>query len=234
MIGIEQVNFRHLLYFWRVARTGHLTRAAQALHISQSALSTQIRQLEERLGAELFVRSGRRLELTETGRLVLTYADEIFGLGTEMLGRLQGAGPDTRHIRVGSVSNLSRNFQENWLRPLLGGPDLMLTLESGDLESLLSRLLDHRLDVVLANESVPVDREKRLYCRLLESQPVALVGASDRWAADSLRIPEDLAGQPLAVPDRGMRSAVLSKPFAQRKMWRSGCVPRWMTWPCCD
>ena len=88
---LDQLNFNHLFYFWRVAKLGHLTQAAQELHTSQSAVSTQIRQLEERLGEELFLREGRRLLLTDTGQLVLAYAENIFGLGQEMLGRLQGS-----------------------------------------------------------------------------------------------------------------------------------------------
>jgi len=90
MTSLEQLNFHHLFYFWRVARLGHLTQAASELHVSQSALSAQIRQLEQRLGEDLFTRQGRRLQLTDTGQLVLAYAENIFGLGQEMLGRLQG------------------------------------------------------------------------------------------------------------------------------------------------
>jgi LysR family transcriptional activator of nhaA len=132
---LEQLNFHHLFYFWRVARLGHLTRAAEALHTSQSALSAQIRQLEDRLGETLFDRQGRRLALSAAGQLVMAYADEIFGLGQEMLGRLQGSGDGVQRLRIGSVSTLSRNFQENWLRPALDNPAVMLSLESGTLEA---------------------------------------------------------------------------------------------------
>ena len=135
-MNLEQFNFHHLFYFWRVAKGGHLTRTAQELHVSQSALSAQIRQLEERLGEALFEREGRRLVLTETGQLVLSYAENIFGLGQEMLGRLQGGGDGVQRLRIGSVSTLSRNFQENWLRPALDNPAVMLSLESGTLEEI--------------------------------------------------------------------------------------------------
>ena len=76
-----RLNYHHLYYFWTVARTGHLTRAAESLHISQSALSGQIRKLEESLGYDLFVREGRRLRLSEAGRVAFTYAEEIFRQG---------------------------------------------------------------------------------------------------------------------------------------------------------
>jgi LysR family transcriptional activator of nhaA len=203
---LDQLNFHHLKYFWRVAKLGHLTRAAEELNTSQSALSAQIRQLEERLGAPLFIREGRRLVLSETGQLVLSYAENIFGLGQEMLGRLQGSGQGITRLRVGSVATLSRNYQENWIRPLLADPTVVLTLESGPLEGLLARLAQHQLDVVLANEAVPADPERPLYCRFLGSQAMSLVGPAAQWAQNALRVPEGLQGVEMALP--GPRHAV--------------------------
>ena len=197
---LDQLNFHHLFYFWRVAKLGHLTRAAEELHTSQSAVSAQIRQLEERIGEDLFLREGRRLVLTDTGRLVLAYADNIFGLGQEMLGRLQGRMAGTTRLRVGSVATLSRNYQENWIRPLLADPSVVLTLESGLLEDLIARLLQHQLDVVLANETVPADPTRPLHCRFLGSQSISLVGPASRWQTQSLRIPEDLDGLDIVLP----------------------------------
>ncbi|WP_082549014.1 LysR family transcriptional regulator [Rhizobacter sp. Root404] len=197
---IEQLNFHHLFYFWRVAKTGHLTKASQELHVSQSALSSQIRQLEDRLGEALFERSGRRLVLTETGQLALSYAENIFGLGRELLGRLQGRGDGMVRLRVGSVATLSRNYQENWIRPLLADPQVTLSLESGLLDDLLRRLLEHQLDVVLANEAMPTSPDRPLHCRFLGSQAISLVGPGSAWRGRSLRIPEDLGGLELALP----------------------------------
>lgn len=200
MNSLGQLNFHHLFYFWRVASTGHLTRAAQELHIAQSALSAQIRQLEERLGEALFEREGRRLTLTDTGQLVLSYAENIFGLGQEMLGRLQGQSEGMVRLRVGSVATMSRNYQENWIRPLLADPSVVLTLESGLLEGLLERLVQHQLDVVLANEAVPADANRPLHCRFLGSQSISLVGPAAVWQGRTLRLPEDLDGMDIALP----------------------------------
>jgi len=197
---LDQLNFHHLFYFWRVAKLGHLTRAAEELHTSQSALSAQIRQLEGRLGEPLFARSGRRLVLTDTGQLVLAYAENIFGLGQEMLGRLAGRSEGVTRLRVGSVATLSRNYQENWIRPVLADPAVVLTLESGVLEGLLARLLQHQLDVVLANETVPADPDRPLHCRFLGSQAISLVGPASVWQARSLRIPDDLDGLDIVLP----------------------------------
>lgn len=203
---LEQLNFHHLFYFWRVARAGHLTRAAEELHTSQSAVSAQVRQLEDRLGEPLFHREGRRLVLTDTGQLVLAYAENIFGLGQEMLGRLQGRTAGITRLRIGSVATLSRNYQENWIRPLLSDPSVVLTLESGLLEGLVQRLVQHQLDVVLANEPVPTDPDRPLHCRFLGSQSISLVGPASRWAGRSLRLPEDLDGLDLVLP--GPRNAL--------------------------
>ena len=221
-MNLEQLNFHHLFYFWRVAKLGHLTRAAEDLHTSQSALSAQIRQLEDRLGENLFSREGRRLVLTDTGQLVLSYAETIFGLGQEMLGRLQGQSDGITRLRVGSMATLSRNYQENWILPLLTDPSVVLTLESGLLEGLLGRLVQHQLDVVLANETVPSDPDRPLHCRFLGSQAVSLVGSSKIWKANSLRLPEDLHGVDLAVP--GPRHAVRAQFDALCAA--SGVIPR--------
>ncbi len=205
-MNLEQLNFHHLFYFWKVAKLGHLTRAAQELHTSQSALSAQIRQLEDRLGDPLFTREGRTLVLTPTGHVVLSYADGIFGLGQEMLLRLQGRGDGVTKLRVGSVATLSRNYQENWIRPALADASVVLTLESGLLEGLLERLWRYQLDVVLANETVPANPDRPLHCRFLGSQAVSLVGPASIWQGRQLRIPEDLHGVEMALP--GQRHAL--------------------------
>nr|WP_294889467.1 LysR family transcriptional regulator [uncultured Limnobacter sp.] len=208
-MNIHQLNFHHLFYFWRVAKLGHLTKAATEMHTSQSAVSTQIKQLEERIGEDLFFRERRRLVLTETGQLVFAYAEDIFGLGQELLGCLQGRASGTNRIRVGSVSTLSRNYQENWIRPLMVDPSVVLTLESGLLQDLIDRLAQHQLDVVLANETVPADPDRPLLCQFLGGQDICLVGPAKSWENRTLRMPEDLDGLDIALP--GPRSALRSQ-----------------------
>lgn len=159
---LEQLNFHHLFYFWRVARSGHLTRTADELRTSQSAVLADP-PAGAGIGEKLFTREGRRLLFTDSGQMVLAYADNIFGLGQEMLGRLQGRTAGITRLRVGSVATLSaRNYQENWIRPLLSNASLVLTLESGLLEGLIARLVQHQLDVVLANETVPAESRAAL------------------------------------------------------------------------
>nr|WP_288500825.1 LysR family transcriptional regulator [uncultured Pseudomonas sp.] len=196
---MRRLNFHHLHYFWAVAREGNLTRAAQTLHVAQSALSTQIRALEEQLGHALFIRSGRNLLLTEAGQLVLDYADSIFALGSELQMTLQGALQANQQLRIGAVATLSRNFQENLLRPFLGRGELRIVLESGGLNDLLERLALHKLDVVLTNQAVSSDAQRSWRCRLLDRQSVCLVGPP---RADGFDLQRDLQQARLIVPGR--------------------------------
>ena len=126
-----RLNYHHLRYFQEVAREGNLTRAAAMLNLSQSALSTQIRQLEERLGHPLFERTGRAMTLTEAGRIALDHAERIFGVGDDLVATLTAGGAAKAPLRVGALSTLSRNFQLRFLRPALAR-DVELVLSSGN------------------------------------------------------------------------------------------------------
>ena len=154
-VSLERLNFHHLHYFWAVARDGNLTRTAARLRVSQSALSAQIRQLEADLGEALFLREGRGLTLTEAGRLALSYADDIFAAGGELVATMKQGRRREHALRVGAVSTLSRNFQESFVKPLLGQANVTLRLQSGGLDDLLGRLADHELDLVLSNRPAP-------------------------------------------------------------------------------
>ena len=199
---MARLNFHHLHYFWAVAREGHLTRAADQLHVSQSALSSQIRQLEDQLGQALFHREGRSLQLTEAGRLALGYADTIFAAGQELTALLRdGQLQDRQVLRIGAVATLSRNFQESFLAPLLHRDDVELLLQSGSLAELLTRLRVHTLDLVLSNRRVHGSADEPWRCRRIAQQPVSLVGRP--WKRRrAFRFPEDLAALPLLLPGR--------------------------------
>ena len=199
---MSRLNFHHLHSFWAVAREGHLTRAAGQLHVSQSALSSQIRQLEDQLGQALFTREARSLQLTEAGRIALGYADSIFSTGQELTALLRDGKPRDRQVlRIGAVATLSRNFQENFIKPLLGRGDVELALQSASLDDLLSRLGVHALDVVLSNRKVHGDAQHPWRCRRIARQPVSLVG-KPRARGKAFRFPDDLAHVPLLLPGR--------------------------------
>lgn len=201
------VNYNHLRYFWAVAREGNLTRTAEQLNVSQSALSTQIRKLEHQLGHELFERQGKKLILTEAGHVTLEHADAIFRTGEELVGTLRGHGGQRRMIRIGALATLSRNFQIEFLRPLLDDPDAEIVLKSGSWEELQKELEELRLDMLLVDRPVSADPGKRWIVHRLDEQRISVVGVPAFPAATSLR--STLVRHPLILPtaDSGFRMA---------------------------
>ncbi len=194
------LNYHHLRYFRAIANEGNLTLAAEHLRISQSALSIQLRKLEESLGHQLFLREGKRLKLTESGRLVLDYAESIFRTGEEMMTVLERQSPTRRQVlSVGAVATLSRNFQIELLKPLLNRSDLELVIRSGSLRELLAQLEAHTIDIVLSN--LPVKREASTgwHSHLLAEQPVSLV-AKPVPRQKKFQFPEDLRSVPVVLP----------------------------------
>jgi LysR family transcriptional activator of nhaA len=203
---MAEFNYHHLRYFHVVAHEGHLTRAAEKLHVSQSALSSQIKQLEERLGQKLFERRGRSLVLTEAGRIALDHADAIFATGRELLNTLKQSGVVRRPLRVGSISTLSRNFQLSFLAPVLGNKDIELILRSGSSAELLTALTAHQLDVVLTNHPPDSDALSGFVVKTVDTQPVGLIGTPKLCKADD-RLEDLLRTVPLILPSSssGMR-----------------------------
>ena len=197
------LNYHHLRYFWAIANEGSLTRAARRLNVSPSSLSIQLKALEEQLGQSLFERHGRTLQLTEAGRIALGYSNALFKLGDEFLSTLEGIGPAARQVlRVGAVSTLSRNFQIELLRPLLGQSDVEIVIHSGAFLDLLTRLRDHGLDIVLANQPAMQDQDEDWQSTLIAEQSVSLIG-SPRLKKRKFRFPNDLEKTSVAVPGRG-------------------------------
>ena len=186
---MDSLNYHHLRYFREVARDGNLTRTAARVNLSQSALSTQIKTLEARLGHPLFDRVGRRLVLTEIGRIALDHADRIFGTGEELLATLAGAGGAMPPLRVGALSTLSRNFQLHFLRPVLGNPDIDVILKSGSAAAM-------SLDVVLTTE--PPRSDGIFTAHRIAEQSVGIHGAPDRLNHPDLR--SLLAAEAFIVP----------------------------------
>ena len=177
---VNGMNYNHLRYFWEVAHDGNLTRTAARLNLSQSAISVQIRKLENQLGQDVFERRGRQLHLTEAGRIALDYADTIFSAGQELLATLQQTGNPRQVLRVGALATLSRNFQIEFLRPLLGKPEIELILRSGTSIELLQGLQTLSLDVVLTNSVPASDALAPFLVHRVSQQPVSIVGTPER------------------------------------------------------
>jgi len=205
---MSTINYHHLHYFWAVAHEGNLTRAAERLNVSQSAVSVQIRALEASLGHPLFERQGKQLVLTEAGRIALDHADAIFAMGRELVGTLQERGRQHTILRVGSMATLSRNFQLAFIQPLLGRDDVDLVLRAGRLDDLLRALEAHHLDVVLANSAPARDVATPWVAHTLAEQPVSLVGRPKRGVRKR-PLAEILASERLVLPsiETGIRVA---------------------------
>ncbi|MFK7744515.1 MAG: LysR family transcriptional regulator [Roseobacter sp.] len=195
---MDTLNYHHLRYFREVAHEGNLTRTAERVNLSQSALSSQIRTLEDRLGERLFDRVGRQLVLTEVGRIVLDYADRIFGTGEELIATLQRSSSAMPPLRVGAISTLSRNFQLRFLEPVLGDPDVELVLKSGSTEVLVEGLRSLALDILLTTEPPQMAIGSDFTAHRVAEQTVGIHGAPHRMNHTTLK--DLLNTEPLIVP----------------------------------
>ncbi|MEO0487613.1 MAG: LysR family transcriptional regulator [Pseudomonadota bacterium] len=207
-----ELNYHHLRYFREVARDGHLTRTAERLNLSQSALSAQIRTLEDRLGHALFDRVGRRLELTEVGRIALDHAELIFSTGEEFMASLGAATGQARPLKVGALSTLSRNFQMQFLRPLLA-QEVPVVLRSGGLTALLDELESLSLDVVLTTAAPPQRAGAKLAATRIADQAVGVHGVLARLRHPDLQ--SLLAAEPLILPTDPVLRTPLEGLFAR-------------------
>jgi LysR family transcriptional activator of nhaA len=174
---MSRLNYHHLYYFWRVAKMGNLTATAAHLHISQSALSAQIKQLEQTMNVALFIRQHRKLILTEVGQRTLNYADDIFSKGEELESLLRkGVVTTDQKIHIGMLSTMSRNFIENFIAPLQGRSDVQYSLHARGQENLLNGVANHQFDLALTNIEVRGTDEQFWQCQLLARQAVAIIG----------------------------------------------------------
>ncbi len=202
---MRTLNFHYLRLFWGVAREGHLTRASAKLHLTPQTVSAQIRKLERDLGVKLFQRSGRRLVLTEMGRSVLRYADEIFLVGRELMEIVEGqpSGRPTRLI-VGVADVLPKLVAYRLLKALRGIEEpIRLVCREADPEALLADLATHRLDFVLSDAPVPPRARVRAYSHLLGECGVTFMARADLARKLRKRFPQSLDGAPLLMPGDG-------------------------------
>src|SRR5210317_608749 len=151
------INFKHLHYFWVVAKQGGVARASEVLHLTPQTISGQINLLEDNLGQALFRRNGRNLELTETGRFALSYADEIFSLGSELEDNLRNEPTDRPQLfKAGIAEVVPKTIAYRLLAPALEMPEPMRILcRETSIETLLAELALHRVDVVIADGPIP-------------------------------------------------------------------------------
>ena len=205
---MARLNYRHLEYFWQVAREGGVTAASRVLHVGQPAISAQIRKLERALGEELFDRTGRTMVLTEIGQIVYGYADEIFGMGRDLkdaVDGLPGRGP--LRLTVGVVDSLPKLLAHRLVMPALSAFEhLRLELTSGLPEGLFVGLAMHNLDLVLSDSPLPTAVDVKAYNHFLGDCQVVLMGAPEVAIRYREGLPGCLDDGPILMP--GLHSSL--------------------------
>jgi LysR family transcriptional activator of nhaA len=197
------LNYRHLFYFWVVAKEGGVSLAADRLGMAVQTISSQVRVLERALGAVLLKPSGRGVTLTEAGRVAARKAEQIFELGAQLQVEVRDAGrkPISR-LAVGISDALPKLAVRHLLKSVLGLPNLRLRCEEGQFEHLLGNLALHRIDMVLTDRAAPPSPNVNLYCHRLGSSAIAWYAPESLYAAAKCDFPRSLAAVPVLLPTR--------------------------------
>ena len=199
---MPRLNYNHLFYFWTVARLGSIAAATKELFLTQPAISVQLRKLERSIGDKLFVKAGRNLKLTETGREVFNYADEMFRSGRELEERLAGR-PTGRppRLSVGVVDVLPKLLAYRLLEPALDpARPFVLVLREDKPDRLLGDLAIHALDLVLTDAPIPAGLGVRAHAHLLGECGVTVFGSADLVGTRRRSWPRSLDGAPFLLP----------------------------------
>lgn len=196
------MNFKHLRYFWVVAKAGGVMRAGEQLHTTPQTLSGQIKLFEDWIGHKLFRKVGRRLELTEQGRVALDYAEEIFALGAELETSVRHKRGERRSLdfRVGVADAVAKSVVYQLLEPALDGPEpVRLICHEGKYEDLLAQLALHRLDLLIADERVSPKVSVRAFNHPLGRSPMSFFCADSLRARLGASFPQCLDNAPMLV-----------------------------------
>jgi LysR family transcriptional activator of nhaA len=201
---MDWLNYHHLFYFWTVARAGSIARASEELRLAQPTISNQLKTLESSLGVKLLERQGRRLVLTDVGRTVLRYADDIFRTGRELQRAVKGL-PTGQRLRLvaGIVDVIPKRMASLLLQPAVDAyPDLLLVCREGPLAELLAQLAVHELDVVLADVPASEQVKVKAFNHRLGDCGTSFF-AAPRLGALRKGFPRSLAGAPTLLPAEG-------------------------------
>jgi len=200
--ALPWLNYHHLLYFWTVVREGGVSKAAQALRLSQPTVSAQVRLLEEALGERLLERQGRGVILTDAGRLVFRHADEIFGIGREMVETLKGR-PTGRapRLTVGVANAVPKLIAHRLLQPATeGGEPVHITCREGEPDRLVAELAAHALDVVLSDTPAAPHLRVKVFNHLLGESGTTFFARAPLASKLRRRFPGSLDLAPLLLP----------------------------------
>jgi LysR family transcriptional activator of nhaA len=211
---MEWLNYHHLRYFWTVARKGGVRKAAEDLHVSQPSISAQLRLLEESLGQKLFRRSGRNLVLTETGQLVLNYADEIFSAGRELMNAVkQLPGKHPVRVNIGLTDAFPKLIAFQLLRAAFRSEAAVrMICREGEIGPLVNHLQAHRLDIVLADEPASSALKAKTFNHKLGRSGITFCARAPLAAKLRRNFPNSLDGAHALLPTQnmGMRAALES------------------------
>lgn len=196
------LNFKHLRYFWIVAKTGSIARAAEQLHLAPHSISGQLKEFETTLGVDLFRRAGRNLELTDAGRRILSYAEEIFNIGDELLEVLhEQSAHKSLPFRVGIADSVSKAVAYRLVEPALKLEEsVRLICREGRLAPLLADLAIHRLDMIIADRPMPTQLNVRGYNHLLGESGLSVFGTPSLLNTLPGRFPAMLDNAPFLMP----------------------------------
>lgn len=210
---MSSLNYKHLRYYWMVAKTGSIARAAEQLHLTPHAISGQLSEFAQTLGVELFRRSGRKLELTDTGQRILSYAEDIFTTGDELLEVLRDqTAARSVPFRVGIADSVSKAIAYRLVEPALKlAEPVRLVCREGRLATLLAELAVHRLEMIIADRPMPTHLNVRGYNHLLGESELTVFGTRRLTKALSGSFPASLDNAPFLLPgeDVTIRSKLL-------------------------
>jgi LysR family transcriptional regulator, transcriptional activator of nhaA len=223
---VEMLNHHHLYHFWTVVREGGVTRASEKLHVSQPTISGQLRELEEALGEKLLARSGRTVALTDIGRVVYRYADEMLGLDRDLLDAVRGRRPiRPGKLAVGVAMVVPKLVAYQMLEPALRLPEpIQLECIHERPERLLAELAIYGLDVVLADAPAPPAVKVRAYSHLLGECAVSVFGTERVAAAHRRGFPRSLDGAPFLLPSEDSALRLSLEEWFQKKKIRPRVV----------
>jgi LysR family transcriptional activator of nhaA len=199
---VESLNYHHLYYFWMTAREGGIARASSKIHVSQPTISAQIKRLEESLDVKLLQRHGRTLVLTDVGRVVYHYADEIFGAGRNLLDAIKSNQPGRSiPLTVGVANAVPKLVISHLLKPLLQAPSpLRIVCREDNTEQLLTDLATHALDVLLTDAPAPPHIRVKVFNHVLGKSGTAFFVRSDCAAQFKRQFPQSLHGAKMVLP----------------------------------
>ncbi len=214
------LNYKQLFYFWNVATAGGIRRAAERMHLTPQTLSGQIGELERNLGVKLFVRTGRRLEITEAGKLALARAEEIFQIGNELTETLRASPPEEAlPFRVGLADSVPKSIAFRLLAPAFKLPaPIRLFCHRDKLENLFAELAIHKLELVIADRQLPSGLGVKAFNHPLGGCSVTFFGVKDLARRYGPGFPDSLEGAPLLMPTGNLRKA-LDRWFAEHGIY---------------